>query len=302
MASCIAPIQLKVKGEFITVPCGKCNLCLQAKRQDWSFRLYQELRTAQSASFLTLTYEDEFVPINVKSKKLSLVKKDLHNFHKALRQCQTRTLLKIKKREKMNSDRYKHLKHKWKIRYYSVGEYGSSDTQRPHYHSIMFNMHPLTLQKLGDKQVWTRGHIQNGSVGFESIAYCTKYVIDREGEYEGREKPFTLMSRKPGLGENYMNSKKYWHKQQGDHLDDYRYYVMYQGQKQRMPRYYKDKIFTPLERKVYGIGAIEESFKMYLEKIDKLAMVHPDPMRYYEELLQHKHDSIKIKSLQLNTL
>lgn len=267
---------------------------------DWSFRLYQELRTAQSASFLTLTYADEFVPVS-NSYKLTLVKGDLHNFHKAIRQSQTRTLLKIKKRDKLNSDRYLALKKKWKIRYYSVGEYGS-DTERPHYHSIMFNMHPLTLMKLGDGKIWEKGHIKNGNVGFESIAYVTKYVIDRDGINEGREKPFTLMSRKPGLGENYMNSKKYWHKQAGDHPDDYRYYVIYQGNKSRMPRYYKDKIFTKLERKIYGLGAIEESFKLYLEEIDRLASLHPNPMAYYEERLQHKNDSIKVKSLKLNSL
>lgn len=201
----------------------------------------------------------------------------------------------------MNSERYKHLKNKWKIRYYSVGEYGTI-TERPHYHSIMFNMHPLTLQKLGDGKIWNKGHVRNGQVNFASIAYTTKYVIDRNEIYEGKQKPFTLMSRKPGLGENYMNSKKYWHKQIGDHPDDYRYYVMYQGNKQRMPRYYKDKIFTKLERKVYGLKAIEESFKMYLDEIERLANLHDNPMAYYEERLYNKNESIKIKSLKQNTL
>lgn len=299
MASCIAPLRLKVKGETITVPCNKCNLCLQARRNDWAFRLYQELRTAISASFLTLTYEDEYVPIS-NDYKLTLKKSDLHNFHKAIRQSQTRTLLKIKRQEKMNSERYKHLKKKWKIRYYSVGEYGT-ETQRPHYHSIMFNIHPLTLQKLAEK-IWTKGHIKNGSVGFQSIAYCTKYLIDRAEDNQGREKPFTLMSRKPGLGENYMNSKKYWHKQIGDNLDDYRYYVIYQGQKQRMPRYYKDKIFSKIERKIGGLKAIEESFKLYLDEIERLASLHPNPMSYYEERLYNKNESIKIKSIQLNSI
>jgi len=158
---CIRPLTLKTG---LTVPCGHCNFCLANRRADWSFRLYQENKVSQSSHFLTLTYDDSTVPVG--DDCLSLCKRDLQLFIKRLR--------------KENGSR---------IRYYSVGEYGTQ-TSRPHYHSIMFSLDVKTVQKL--PEIWGLGNVHVGQVNAASIHYVTKYVINSDREVSGREPPFLV--------------------------------------------------------------------------------------------------------------
>jgi len=156
---CIRPLSLK---SGLTVPCGHCNFCLANRRADWSFRLYQENKVSQSAHFLTLTYDDTTVPVG--DDCYSLCKKDVQLFTKRLR--------------KANGS---------KLRYYTVGEYGTQ-TQRPHYHSLMFGLEPKILDSL--PAIWGLGQTHIGAVNSASIHYVTKYVINADSEVSGREPPF----------------------------------------------------------------------------------------------------------------
>jgi len=159
---CINPIYLYKQD--LTVPCGHCNFCLSNRRADWTFRLYQEHKKAPSSHFLTLTYDDTTVPIG--DDCYSLSKRDLQLFTKRLR--------------KENGS---------KLRYYSVGEYGTK-TQRPHYHSIMFGINVSTLDKI--QTIWGLGNVHVGQVSEASIHYVTKYVINNDREVSGREPPFCI--------------------------------------------------------------------------------------------------------------
>lgn len=166
MAQCIHPIQLGKN----KVPCGKCNFCLQSKRADWSFRLANELKRAKTAVFLTITYDEANVPyVDAEDGPVqSLCMRDIQLFTKSLRQANA-------------------AKVDWPLRYYTVGEYGTQ-TFRPHYHSIMFNLHFEVLKDVG--KFWKKGHIQAGTVTPASIHYVTKYVINRTlMEYDVREPP-----------------------------------------------------------------------------------------------------------------
>ena len=61
---CPTPIWIaeteKTSGTY--VPCGRCYACLTTRRNVWTFRILQELKVAESARFVTLTYTDETVP------------------------------------------------------------------------------------------------------------------------------------------------------------------------------------------------------------------------------------------------
>ena len=155
-----------------------------------------------------------------------------------------------------------YTKTKYKIKYYAVGEYGTN-TNRPHYHAILYNLpnhyinNPLALEA-----VWNHGAIHMDICAAGSIAYCAGYVnkrpaIDQDIEGDDRVKEFSLMSK--GMGASYMApaTVKY-HKQ---HLNPF--IVKEGGEKQAMPRYYKDKMFTEKERKTLAKKAIE-----FMEKID----------------------------------
>lgn len=164
---CIHPIRIR-GGALGLVPCGKCNSCLANRRSDWSFRLYNELKVASSAYFLTYTYDDNHLPINdCGFPTLNL--RDVQLFKKRLRKRQATFV----------SDR---------IRYYTVGEYGTIG-DRPHYHSIMYNLHPGLVGEI--PRLWTGGLCHVGTVTPASIAYVTKYVIEKARDYDGdRLKPF----------------------------------------------------------------------------------------------------------------
>lgn len=170
---CISPLWIRKSG--YTVPCGKCNFCLASKRVDWSFRIAQELKVSSSALFLTFTYADECPEIpRSPSGLLELDKTHMQLFMKKLR-----------------------LEQESKLRYYSVGEYGTL-TQRPHYHSIMFNLEPQVIARLD--QIWSYGFVHVGEVTPASIHYVTKYVIDRQALYGDRSPPFQLCHGVRALG------------------------------------------------------------------------------------------------------
>lgn len=257
---CISPLYLPKTG--LTVPCGHCNFCLSNKRADWSFRLYQENKASQSSHFLTLTYDDSTVPVG--DDCLSLCKRDVQLFTKKLR-----------------------VANGSKLRYYTVGEYGTR-TQRPHYHSIMFGLERPALDRISD--IWALGNVHVGDVTPASIHYVTKYVINREGPaVQGREPPFTVMSRRPGIGAVYCSTHKNYHREAK------RYYSQQCGIYARLPRYYKDKFFTQEEKREMAETAEFESVLSTRKEMARIEAFHDDPYVHYSERIIHKHDSMNAR-------
>lgn len=154
------------------VPCNKCGACRHNRRIEWTFRLKEEFQTAKCAHFVTLTIADEHLCYG---DLPTLVKTDLQKFMKRLRKEQSLYL-------------------DWKIRFYAVGEYGTK-TQRPHYHLILYNAHPITIEHL--QKLWPFGHVSAGQVTDASIHYITKYHVNYDKEVAGRAPEFALMSRRP---------------------------------------------------------------------------------------------------------
>lgn len=200
------------KPRGIQVPCGKCLSCLHAKRSDWSFRLMQEYKHCNSAAFITLTYHPKFVPDK------GVTKRHLQLFMKRLRK-----------------------KSGQRLRYYAVGEYGTK-TGRPHYHLIIFNYvgNETFLSSIWSTRKGTPyGIVHIGRVTEASIVYCTKYIIQRGNQQNAQtHKPFMLCSRAFGIGLWYLSEDMAkWHRTNGIN------YTFIHGEKGRLPRYYKEKIW-----------------------------------------------------------
>lgn len=210
---CIFPIKLK-KQNWMAVPCGKCHFCLKRKALGWSVRLMAEHRDAKTSWFITLTYDNENLPINEKTFTPELRKSDVQKFFKRLR---------------------KNHQYNDKILYYLVGEYGDH-TARPHYHCILFNSDIPTIEKS-----WKLGHVYYGDVNMQSIMYTLSYML----KYQDRKNTFTLSSKH--LGETYLSYDRVkWH------CDDIllRYYAPYEKNKIPLPRYLKERIYSEDERKL----------------------------------------------------
>lgn len=268
---CISPLLIRKDGRRDVVPCGQCNFCLQTKRADWSFRIQYEAQRAHTGYFLTLTYDDEKLPFT-KEGLPNLVKTDLQNFIKRVR-------------------KHNGLDIRAPLRYYAVGEYGTI-TARPHYHAIMLNMSNAIATRLD--RFWEHGFPHAGDVNDASIHYTTKYVINRTTAYPGRDPPFALMSRRPGLGAGYVDTHRSWHK------SDMRNYTQIHGIQRRIPRYLKDKIFDRFDRAHLQRQALASSDEQYFEEIERIAKYHCDPFAYYDERLDHAHATVHSKVNSLN--
>lgn len=223
--SCTSPLKLSDR----IVPCGKCYSCLLRRVNTWVVRLMEQQKIAQSAHFITLTYENETNDSASDTARITpngrrtLVKRDLQLFFKGLR-----SLSKNDKR--------------FPIKYYCCGEYGSR-SKRPHYHAIVFNAAQDNYRKS-----WLHGFVHVGQVTSSSIAYCLKYIskgrVVPEDSNDDRTKEFALMSK--GLGSNYVtDSAKRWHKAD---LENRAHIVMDGGVKFPLPRYLREKIYSTEEQ------------------------------------------------------
>jgi len=200
------------------VNCGKCPVCMYRRAYGWAFRLEQQSMRCATALFTTLTYDTRAVPIT-KRGFMTLNKNDVQLYMKRLRK-----------------------RNPWlKLKYFTCGEYGTKNG-RPHYHQILFNADPDTIH-----DAWQYGNIHIGAVTGGSIAYVLKYMMKESKvpmhQNDDRLKEFQLFSK--GLGENYLTPQAIaWHK--ADLLE--RNYMPQKGGKRvAMPRYYRNKIYSPGE-------------------------------------------------------
>ena len=137
--------EIITKDKSIVVPCGQCVGCRLDYSREWANRCMLELEQHQHAYFLTLTYNEEHVPISCYEDEdgnclpaLSLCKRDFQLFMKRWRKY-------------FESDASDNIP----TRYFASLEYGS-DSFRPHYHAIVFG------PEIPDLEVFSRtplGHV-----------------------------------------------------------------------------------------------------------------------------------------------
>ena len=262
---CISPMSVQRPNgrgsrDRITVPCGKCPSCLANKRASWAFRLKQELKDSKSAKFITLTYDD-------KHNTGSLSKIDVQLFLKRFRAL------------------CKKVDEGYQVRYYLTGEYGSN-TFRPHYHMLVFNVPVYDEMKLYEliNKSWKNGSSFIGDVTPASIMYVAKYLLKGSVTPDGCEEPFSLMSRRPGIGFQYVERMSDWH------AEEQRTFVQSGSVKQTMPRYYKDKIFSKTDKEEISI---KNQVKMDEEDNQRLYETFAKGIHPFENELLKKQDSIR---------
>lgn len=135
------------------------------------------------ACFVTLTYAPEHCPTvtdpETGEMNLSLKKRDLKLWLKRLRR----------------------LLAPQKIRYYGCGEYGAQ-TQRPHYHLILFGLNFMNQSKILD--TWGLGNITVSEAHERNMAYTAQYTLKKRLSHPdvlgGREKEWSIMSLRPPIG------------------------------------------------------------------------------------------------------
>lgn len=218
--------------ETLLLPCGQCVGCRLDYSRRWATRMMLELPYHEHSYFVTLTYNDDNLPIGDKGLP-TLVPEHVQLFMKRLRKEQSKWTDK-------------------KIRFFLAGEYGEKKG-RPHYHMILYGFEPpegdlvfLSMSKFGDpyytsvtiNKCWQYGYNLVAGVTWKSCAYVARYIMKKQtGEgaqvYEdhGIKPEFVRMSRKPGIG------KFYYDEHAKDMLHD-RYIQLTDGLKAPVPRYF----------------------------------------------------------------
>lgn len=243
---CTSPYTLVDQNNMI-VPCGKCIACRIKKRQEWAMRMLHEKTSWKDSLFLTLTYDDLHLPFG--NKNLPTLRKDhLQKFMKRLRHH-----LRIRYNVYNPRVNGKPLKRymTYPLRYFACGEYGEN-TQRPHYHAIIFGLsqfkeHREIIKNCWPYCDWKNNYIERksfGSAEADSMRYVSQYIDKKfSGDYAndlyeslGRESVFKLASN--GIGKQYCIEN-------ADMIEENKYLTM-NGSRVSLPRYYINLLGTDI--------------------------------------------------------
>jgi len=215
------------KGSYsFEVGCFQCIGCRLDRSRDWATRIALEVATSTSAYFVTLTYNDEGLPI---------VRATLDNPLVDLKTGElfTGNTTWYPDVQKFIKDLRRYQKHHYdidNIRFYCVCEYGSKGL-RPHYHLAIFNAFlpddDLTFhsrnalsQPIYESQffskIWRHGFSSVGELNWSSAAYMARYITKKQlgkdavHAYNALNiKPeASYMSRMPGIGFDFYNANK----------------------------------------------------------------------------------------------
>lgn len=234
------------------LPCGQCIGCRLDHARKWAVRCMHEASLYPSNVMVTLTYDTDKLP-----KDGSLDKSHFVLFMKKLRK-----------------------KYGAGIRFFHCGEYGDL-LQRPHHHVVLFN-HDFSdrylWERKGDKEyfrstelekLWTYGFSQivvlDVNNRYDVACYVARYILKKvngdesEEHYDGKQKEYVTMSRRPGIG-------KEWYEKFKSDLYNHDKCVVRDNFILKPPRYY-DNLYM-----------IENPEDMLAKKVDrkKKAMLRPD--------------------------
>lgn len=156
--SCVSPVSIFVNGQSFLVPCNHCMNCRITKQSQYEFLATKELlyqySLGRGASFVTLTYSDDNVPLNSKGF-LTLDKTHLTLFNKRCR----RDL------------EYYHIPLNYK--FFACGEYGDK-FQRPHMHIVFLGLDDVICKKIVFRN-WKYGLSDVGPLSNGGLRYVLKY-------------------------------------------------------------------------------------------------------------------------------
>lgn len=204
------------------ISCRKCIGCRLDYSRDWANRGYLESKKSKNNYFVTLTYDDEHLPMDEEittSKGITYTRTD--DWKGNLRPSDlTKFIHDIRQY-------YYRERGKTGIKYLACGEYGTKN-QRPHYHIIFFDCpfeskdfynarlieHEYYWQNKIIEKYWTKGISNVSEASWNTIAYVARYVTKKaygdqaedERAAKGQIAEFIRVSK--GIGKDYWDKNK----------------------------------------------------------------------------------------------
>lgn len=207
--SCISPTEMKIDTRYkgkqtIKIDCRHCMNCMIKRQQNIEFLAKKELlytyKKGKSAAFVTLTYDDNHLPVN-KEGFYTLNRKDIQLWLKNMRRQMD----------------YYNEKIPFKVMY--CGEYGDGthsttntgvSTHRPHYHLVIFGLNTSQVKKY-TRKLWKHGLCDIGELSFGGIRYLCKYMTKATPDKDVKFLRETVNVQNPffyhsiGLGKEWIN-------------------------------------------------------------------------------------------------
>ena len=213
----------------IAVACCRCAACQSNHRKMWFFRLKVESDKCVVSYVVTLTYNECDVPDYVVSEDGTfryhpIRYTDIQKFHKRLR------------------------KRVGPFRFFAVCEYGP-EKLRPHYHICYFFDNPVSRYDFDDavfKEWFPQSRITIDTTNDRAANYILSYCLSEVGDDIPKEFwPKIRCSNRPFIGAGLLDNQEFldWlHLKKSDISN-------YVGYRQRLPRIFRDKVFSEDEKK-----------------------------------------------------
>lgn len=223
---CENPITIynKEKKEYIKVKCGKCILCRRKKCREWAIKLYHESQYHKKMCMITLTFKPKFLmrPI-IKTLNKKITKWDKINCKKIIINKKYKTMINpsyitnVKKTgwlitlflKKLRKEMDKKDK---KFSFFAVGEHGTKNTHRAHWHILFFgigieDLNAINIGKsnknkeiyfskiIQDKWNYKKMNIGNHTISEvtnATIKYVANYTMKKMYKKENEKYPTTM--------------------------------------------------------------------------------------------------------------
>lgn len=212
------------KYRYETIPCGHCYACQLNYSAEWATRLTYECKKYDHNYFITLTYNDECLPI---ADNIKIGNTTYENNGNDIWQEGTVWEPHMQKFLHDLRQYFQRTKHHQGLKYYYCMEYGT-ENHRPHAHIILMNC-PLDITKFYNcymdnnykfhwkspeiEHFWKYGLIDIAEAEWSSCAYVARYCMKKlhtknvyEYAEEGKLPEFVRMSR--NLGRDYYERNK----------------------------------------------------------------------------------------------
>lgn len=316
---CVNPLKMinPVNGEEITVSCGKCILCRRKRCREWALKLFHESQYYNKMCMLTLTFRPKFL-LRPKVKELVKYKTHKKNGITTKTKIKYKTMINpsyildvrktgwlvtlfIKKLRKELS------KYNINFSYFAVGEHGSQNTHRSHWHILFYGIDKDTLNSVSigqskkNKEIYFSPVIdklwsyENMKIGQHTISDVTTATIKYVANY-------TMKKMYKNQSEKYPNCMRFsshnkvgikwarrYHKNlRKEYLEDN------DGAKYTIPKtYYKEmrryeNLISNNEMTQTAI-IIEQNKDEILNKLKKAGLTSDEEVRKKAERLEYKY-------------
>lgn len=259
---CLHPVVVEIPDESrltgkkrIFAPCGKCEACYSNLRAEWQLRLETEFKHSVNSYFITLTYDDDHLPLDVVrhyTSDLDIVEDIIPVFSKK----DISSMMKRFRKRLGTSG----------IRFFIAGEYGPQ-TFRPHYHGLLFNLPNVSIKYVQKilEECWRNGFVSVSRVTPARVGYVAKYINTFTLVPEYYPRPPICASRNPAIGNQIVSNTDiadYCRKTQSfsfkRNVTSYGKNVVVSSQ---IPRLFRERMFSYDELKSIKDKSLKDQFQ-----------------------------------------